>query len=119
MSIAFATQVGLLVRSRVAALPPHSAEVLTLKALASSSSGRGGPQPARGGSVCFETLGLEMHREILGNSEGVATDLPEGSRLQDCDAFPRLPKQPWTETSQRFQRKTPSPISFDTPLCVR
>src|SRR5437016_1085897 len=46
----------------------------TLKAFANSSPGRGGPQPARGGSVCFETLGSKVPQEILRNSEGVAKE---------------------------------------------
>jgi hypothetical protein len=40
---------------------------VTLKALANSSPGRGGPQPARGGSVYFETLdnqGTEGLRQL-------------------------------------------------------
>jgi len=47
---------------------------VTLKALANVSPGPGSPcgQPARGGSVCFETLGSKVPEQIGRNPERFA-----------------------------------------------
>ena len=96
-------------------------EIFTLKALANSSPGPGSPcgQPARGGSVGFETLGRMNALRVPRNSEGVAKVLllasgdatPSGWRLL-CGVFylghlldPRVAKtQPWAGIRERFQR---------------